>query len=75
MSGADIANVIFQNGEQSLRKVLNKTKLSVPLMYAVIACLENTVHLKNALVLQIKRVRFSSNILNSFFTFVNVQNS
>lgn len=75
MSGADIANVIFQNGEQTLGKVLNKTKLSVPLMCAVIACLENTVHLKNALVLQIKRVRFSSNILNSFFTFVNVQNS
>ena len=33
MTGANIANVIFQNGEQILGKVLNKIKFSVPLMY------------------------------------------
>ena len=46
VSGADVANVIFQNGEQTLRKVLKKTKLSVSSMYPVIAFLENTLHVK-----------------------------
>lgn len=76
ISGADIANVIFKNGEQTLRKVLSKTKLCVPLMDPVIAFLENTLHFKKCFgFINKKELGFSSVILNSLFTCMNVQNS